>query len=156
MQITDILTPERTLFGVSGGSKKRVLEYFSKFIAQQIPSLDGDEVFTRLVAREKLGSTGIGQGVALPHCRISHCDQPVGTLIKLRDRIDFDALDGQPVDLMFMLLVPEDASEMHLQTLAMLAERFADEGLRRALRKADTPQLMYEILTANQLPSGED
>lgn len=147
MQINEILTLERTLFGVPGGSKKRVLEYFSKFIAQQIPALDNEEVFSRLIAREKLGSTGIGEGVALPHCRISHCKEAIGTFIRLRDKIDFDAIDGQPVDLIFLLLVPEDANEAHLQTLANLAETFAQDELRKALRKTDQPQGLYELLT---------
>jgi PTS system nitrogen regulatory IIA component len=148
MQINEILTLERTLFGVPGGSKKRVLEYFSKFIAQQIPALDSEEVFSRLIAREKLGSTGIGEGVALPHCRISHCKEAIGTFIRLRDKIDFDAIDGQPVDLIFLLLVPEDANEAHLQTLANLAETFAQDDLRKALRKSDQPETLYELLTA--------
>ncbi|MDR9467342.1 PTS IIA-like nitrogen regulatory protein PtsN [Marinospirillum sp.] len=147
MQINEILTLERTLFGVPGGSKKRVLEYFSKFIAQQIPALDSEEVFSRLIAREKLGSTGIGEGVALPHCRISHCKEAIGTFIRLRDKIDFDAIDGQPVDLIFLLLVPEDANEAHLQTLANLAETFAQDDLRKALRKSDQPEKLYELLT---------
>ncbi|WP_114418517.1 PTS IIA-like nitrogen regulatory protein PtsN [Marinospirillum perlucidum] len=147
MQINEILTLERTLFGVPGGSKKRVLEYFSKFIAQQIPALDSEEVFSRLIAREKLGSTGIGEGVALPHCRISHCKDAIGTFIRLRDKIDFDAIDGQPVDLIFLLLVPEDANEAHLQTLANLAETFAQDDLRKALRKTDQPEQLYRLLT---------
>lgn len=146
MQINEILTLERTLFGVPGGSKKRVLEYFSKFIAQQIPQLDAEEVFSRLIARERLGSTGIGQGVALPHCRISHCKEAVGTFVRLRDKIDFDAIDGQPVDLIFLLLVPEEANEAHLQTLALLAERFSDEELRKELRKTDQPDQLYQLL----------
>lgn len=149
MQINEILTLERTLFGVPGGSKKRVLEYFSKFIAQQIPALDSEEVFSKLIAREKLGSTGIGEGVALPHCRISHCKEAIGTFIRLKDKIDFDAIDGQPVDLIFLLLVPEDANEAHLQTLANLAESFAQDELRKALRKTDQPEKLYELLTGD-------
>ncbi|MBE0505330.1 MAG: PTS IIA-like nitrogen regulatory protein PtsN [Marinospirillum sp.] len=148
MQINEILTLERTLFGVPGGSKKRVLEYFSKFIAQQIPQLDAEEVFSRLIARERLGSTGIGQGVALPHCRISHCKEAVGTFIRLRDKIDFDAIDGQPVDLIFLLLVPEEANEAHLQTLALLAERFSNETLRKELRKTDQPKQLYQLIAS--------
>lgn len=146
MQINEILTLERTLFGVPGGSKKRVLEYFSKFIVQQNPQLDTEEVFSKLIARERLGSTGIGDGVALPHCRISNCTEAVGTFIRLRDKIDFDAIDGQPVDLLFLLLVPEEANEAHLQTLALLAERFSDEELRKELRKTDETEQLYQLI----------
>ena len=148
MQIKEILTLERTLFGVPGGSKKRVLEYFSKFIAQQYPELDAEEIFTKLIARERLGSTGIGDGIALPHCRISHCTEAVGTFIRLKDKIDFDAIDGQPVDLIFLLLVPEEANEAHLQTLALLAERFSDENLRKELRKTDQVEQLYQLICA--------
>lgn len=147
MQINEILTPKRTLYGVPGGSKKRVLEYFSKFIAQEYPKLDAEEVFTKLIARERLGSTGIGDGIALPHCRISKCTEAVGTFIRLKDKIDFDALDGQPVDLIFLLLVPEEANEAHLQTLALLAERFSDEELRKELRKTDQPEQLYQLIS---------
>ncbi len=155
MALNEILTLERTLFGVPGGSKKRVFEYFSRFIAQHIPALDAEEVFSRLIAREKLGSTGIGEGIALPHCRISHCHQAVGTFIRLRDKIDFDAPDGNPVDLIFVLLVPEEAHEAHLQTLALLAERFSDETLRKALRNTDQPEQLFTLITqpADSVPS---
>jgi len=147
MQINEILTLERTLFGVPGGSKKRVLEYFSRFISQQNPQLDAEEIFSRLIARERLGSTGIGEGVALPHCRSSQCTEAIGTFIRLRDKIDFDAIDGQPVDLIFLLLVPEEANEAHLQTLALLAERFSDEELRKELRKTDQPEQLYQLIS---------
>ena len=93
-----------------------------------------------------MGSTGIGDGVALPHCRISECTEAVGTFIRLRDKIDFDAIDGQPVDLIFLLLVPEEANEAHLQTLAVLAESFANEELRKELRKTDQPEQLYKLL----------
>ncbi|WP_416885000.1 PTS IIA-like nitrogen regulatory protein PtsN [Marinospirillum sp.] len=148
MPLNDILTLERTLAGVPGGSKKRVLEYFSRFIAQQIPQLDAEEVFSSLIARERLGSTGIGQGIALPHCRMRHCSEAVGTFIRLRDKIDFDALDGQPVDLIFVLLVPEEANEAHLQTLAELAQKFSDEDLRKALRKTDVAEQLHQLITS--------
>lgn len=157
MHITDIIAPDRVLVGLAGGSKKRVLEFFSKFIAQNMPSLDSGEVFANLVARERLGSTGIGHGVAIPHCRISHCQHAVGTFIKLRERVDFDAIDGDPVDLIFILLVPEHACEEHLHTLAMLAKLFSDEDMRRRLRQTDTNPALFELLStaipAAMLPS---
>lgn len=146
MHINQLLTPERTLVGVPGGSKKRVLEYFSKFIAQQFPELNAEEVFNRLIARERLGSTSIGDGLAIPHCRLAQCDQPIGTFLQLKDKVDFDSLDSQPVDLVFLLLVPEEANEAHLQTLAILAETFVDETTRKDLRKAQTSAEAYQIL----------
>lgn len=146
MHLSQILTPDRTLAGVTGESKKRLLEFFSTFITQKFPELDSEEVFEQLLAREKLGSTGIGEGVALPHCRISSTEQAIGTFIRLKDRIDFDALDSQPVDLIFLLLVPENANEEHLQALALLAGRFSEESFRQQLRKTNEPEQLYQLI----------
>ena len=96
MTLEAILPPERTLFDVPGGSKKRVLEFFSTFIAQNTPSLDSQEVFSRLIGRERLGSTGIGNGVAIPHARNPHCKAPISGFLKLAEPVDFDALMVSP------------------------------------------------------------
>ena len=120
MQIDHILTPERTFAGVQGGSKKRVLELIGKLVAQHT-NLDPDAIYENLIARERLGSTGFGNGIAIPHCRLEDCHQAIGALLQLDGKIDFDALDGQPVDLIFVLLVPQEATEQHLQILKMLA-----------------------------------
>ena len=114
MQIDHILTPERTFAGVQGGSKKRVLELIGKLVAQHT-NLDPDAIYENLIARERLGSTGFGNGIAIPHCRLEDCHQAIGALLQLDGKIDFDALDGQPVDLIFVLLVPQEATEQHLQ-----------------------------------------
>ena len=90
-----------------GVSKKRLFETIARIISDDQPSLVYEEVFDQLIAREKLGSTGLGQGIAIPHCRVEHCPQPLGTLVTLEQPIDFDAPDDQPVDLLFALLVPE-------------------------------------------------
>jgi len=145
MSLNSVLTPLRTLDGVPGGSKKRLLEFFSKFISQQIPALEGNEVFDKLIARERLGSTGIGEGIAVPHCRISNCSESVGTFIRLKDKIDFDAIDGKPVDMMFILLVPEEANDEHLNLLSSLAEKFADPEFCRKLRTAPGSEELYQL-----------
>jgi PTS system nitrogen regulatory IIA component len=107
-------------------------------------SLNEQEVFDALVAREKLGSTGIGEGIAIPHCRLGHCQQAVGLLLKLETPIDFDAVDGQPVDLVFVLLVPQDNPEQHLKTLSHLASLFNDETYRTELRRSIDNQQLYQ------------
>ena len=122
MPISQILSPDRTFAGVQGVSKKRVLELTGKLVAQHT-NLDADAIYDSLIAREKLGSTGFGHGIAIPHCRLPGCNKAVGALLQLDSKIDFDALDGEPVDLIFILLVPEEATEEHLQILKMLAER---------------------------------
>ncbi|MFB9867545.1 PTS sugar transporter subunit IIA [Vreelandella sulfidaeris] len=148
MTLETILPPERVLFDVPGGSKKRVLEFFSTFIAQNIPSLDSQEVFSRLIGRERLGSTGIGNGVAIPHARSPHCTSPIAGFLKLSEAIDFDAIDGDPVDLVFVLLVPEEADDTHLSLLGQVATIMNDANTRQQLRKAGSQRELLELITA--------
>lgn len=147
MKISDILDPERVMCGVGVGSKKRGLELLSRMIVSGQPSLNETEVFDSLVARERLGSTGVGQGVALPHGRMKNCTAVIGAFIQLKEGIDFDAIDGQPVDLLFALVVPEEATEEHLQTLAKLAEMFNSQELRQQLHTADSSAGLFDLLT---------
>ncbi|WP_104201768.1 PTS IIA-like nitrogen regulatory protein PtsN [Billgrantia saliphila] len=146
MILETILPPERALFDVPGGSKKRVLEFFSTFIAQNTPSLDSQEVFGRLIGRERLGSTGIGNGVAIPHARSPHCHSPVAAFLKLAEPIDFDAIDGEPVDLVFVLLVPEEADDTHLALLSQVAAVMNDAETRVQLRKSGSQRELHERL----------
>lgn len=146
MTLDTILPPERTLFAVPGGSKKRVLEFFSTFIAQNTPSLDSQEVFSRLIGRERLGSTGIGQGVAIPHARSPHCKEPIAGFLKLTEPVDFDAVDGELVDLVFVLLVPEEADDAHLALLGQVAGIMNDAKTRAALRRTESQQELYSRL----------
>ena len=149
MQIDHILTPQRTFAGVQGGSKKKMLELIGKMIAQH-SHLDPDSIYQNLIAREKLGSTGFGNGIAIPHCRLEDCHKPVGALFQLQSKIDFDALDGEPVDLIFVLLVPSEATEQHLQILKMLAEKLDQANLREKLRAAGDAEELYSIITPAQ------
>ena len=148
MTLETILPPERVLYDVPGGSKKRVLEFFSTFIAQHTPSLDSQEVFSRLIGRERLGSTGIGNGVAIPHARSPHCSAPIAGFLKLAEPVDFDAIDGDPVDLVFVLLVPEEADDTHLALLGQVATIMNDAHTRQQLRKADSQRELLALITA--------
>lgn len=148
MQIDHILTPERTFAGVQGGSKKRVLELIGKLVAQHT-NLDPDAIYENLIARERLGSTGFGNGIAIPHCRLEDCHQAIGALLQLDGKIDFDALDGQPVDLIFVLLVPLEATEQHLQILKMLAGKLDNAELRDALRAAPDADALYRVMVGD-------
>lgn len=149
MQISQILTPELTYAAVDGGSKKRVLELIGKLIAQHT-QLNADAIYESLIAREKLGSTGFGNGIAIPHCRLEQCTEAVGALLQLNRRIDFDSLDGEPVDLIFVLLVPHEATEQHLQILKTLAEKLDQQELREALRQAPDAQALYRVMVDDQ------
>ncbi|MFC0268301.1 PTS IIA-like nitrogen regulatory protein PtsN [Kushneria aurantia] len=147
MNLDQILPLERTLYNVEGGSKKRVLEFFSSFIAQNTPSLDGQEIFSRLISRERLGSTGVGNGVAIPHARNAHCRQPLASFMRLKNPVDFDAIDGEPVDMLFVLLVPEAAEDSHLSLLAQIAEVMNNADTRHALRAASDQPSLHDTLT---------
>ncbi|MCV6609988.1 MAG: PTS IIA-like nitrogen regulatory protein PtsN [Amphritea sp.] len=150
MLISELLAPSRALCALEGGSKKRVLEIAAQHIAEQHPELVADEIFTGLINRERLGSTGIGEGVAIPHCRLTDYQSPIGLLIQLREAIDFDAIDGRPVDLLFILLVPAEACDQHLQTLGNLAELFSQENFRERLRQAESDDALYTAATGYQ------
>ena len=147
MNIKRLLSPECTLRGVSDESKKRVLELIAHTLAHVHPILDEEEIFDSLLARERLGSTGIGEGVAIPHCRLHRCCDTVGVLIQLDKPINFDAIDNQPVDLIFALVVPEESAETHLQALQTIAESFSQANYRERLRQAQTPEQLYLAAT---------
>ena len=149
MKLDSILSPGRTLCGAPGSSKKRVLENISQFICQDLSEFNPNQLFENLVAREKLGSTGLGNGIAIPHCRITQCQQITGTLIKLDKAVDFDAIDNEPVDLLFVLLVPEQAHDEHLNVLATLAELFSNPSFCQQLRSADCSESLYRLATAH-------
>ncbi|NIW86615.1 MAG: PTS IIA-like nitrogen regulatory protein PtsN [Gammaproteobacteria bacterium] len=146
MQVSDILTPQQVRCGVDALSKKRTLELLSAMIAARDPSLTVNAVFDCLLARERLGSTGLEEGVAIPHGRMRGITRAIGAFMRLNQGVDFDAQDRQPVDLVFGLLVPEDATDEHLQILSQLAEMLSDPSLREQLRTAESEQSIFDLL----------
>lgn len=149
--LDNLLTPERTACQVPGLSKKRLFETLARIISEDQLSLTYEEVFTQLINREKLGSTGLGQGIAIPHSRIGNCTHPIGTLLTLAEPIDFDAPDGKPVDMVFALLVPEEATQQHLDTLAQIARLFSQADYCRALRAATDIEQLFDVATSKGL-----
>jgi len=151
MKITDVLTPAMTECNLPGGSKKRVLENLSIFITEQLggDAEQTDTLFHSLVARERLGSTGIGDGIAIPHCRAPGFKRIHGCLIKLSKPVDFDAIDDEPVDLIFALVVPEEKNDEHLATLARVAALLQNESSRQLLRQCSSNEELFN--TAIQL-----
>ncbi len=140
--LTNILTVDQVLLDLDAGSKKRVFEQAGMLFEARL-GMARSIIFDSLFAREKLGSTGLGQGVAIPHGRIKGLKQAVGALIRLAAPIPFDSPDGRPVTLLFVLLVPEQATEEHLQILSELAQRFSDRAFREALQQAaDAPAVV--------------
>lgn len=146
IRLETILTPARSLVNVPGGSKKRVLEQIANLVAKDIPDLDAQDIFENLIAREKLGSTGFGNGIAIPHCRLSGCQAPISAVLHLATAVDFDAIDGAPVDLLFVLLVPEAATDEHLELLRQIASMLDRADVRERLRQAQSSESLYQVV----------
>ena len=150
MTLAEILSPECVMCKAEAVSKKSALEQLSMLIADTDPSLAYTEIFDCLNARERLGSTGLGHGIAIPHGRLATITKPTAAFLKLKQGVDFDAIDQQPVDLLFALLVPEESTEEHLQILSRLAEMFSEESFLRRLRAASSSDRLYEHLTSRE------
>ena len=147
MKLAEILSASRVVAGVTVTSKKRALEEMSKLLAKGAGTVTDAEIFTSLTSREKLGSTGLGHGVAIPHGRMNGVDGSIGALIRLKHPVDYDAHDGQTVDLMFGLVVPQQATETHLKHLAAIAELFSDEAFCKQARAAADDAALYALVT---------
>ncbi len=143
-ELNQVLSVERTQTGAPGNSKKKVLEHISQALHEVEPTLSAEQVFSSLTERERLGSTGFGNGVAIPHCRMSECQTPIGLLIRLSEPVDFDAMDQKKVDLLFTLVVPQEANNEHLQLLSRIAERFGDDQRLKAMRSATDGKSVYD------------
>lgn len=150
------LTVERIAGGVEITSKKRLLEVLAGLLSSAQPQLHTNTILERLLERERLGSTGLGHGVALPHARIKEADEAIGAFVQVRHPLDFDAIDEQPVDLAFAMLVPEAATEVHLQLLGQLAGLFGNQEFRERLRQTNEPAILLGLLLggANLSPDG--
>lgn len=146
MQLTDFLTTDRIACDINAHSKKRALEELSKLISHDQNSISATDIFDCLLSRERLGSTGIGFGVAIPHGRLKDSNHTTAALIQLNHGIDFDAVDNQPVDLLFALVVPDKATEEHLKILALLAAMFKEDELRAQLREAKNPEDVMQLI----------
>ena len=145
----DFITETRIARALELSSKKRLLEALARLLASEHPTLSPATVFERLLERERLGSTGLGHGIALPHARVREVKEALGAFVTTAEGVDYDAMDGEPVDLAFALLVPEDATEEHLQLLAQLAGLFSDPRVRKRLRDADSAAAILRIFSAD-------
>lgn len=162
MHLDTLITPERTLCRAPGtdgalANKQDVLEMCAQFFCEStrsgentgtvgdhaLPALSADLLLQSLLARERLGSTGLGNGIAIPHCRLKTIDRVMGALITLAAPIDFDAIDGKPVDIIFILLAPAQALQEHLNALAALAELCNHAEFRQSLRAATDSDQLY-------------
>ena len=150
MLVNDLISPESVLPHVRTSSKKRLLEVISKALAQDGEALNAREIFESLCARERLGSTGLGNGVAIPHGRISGNSSVKAVFVRLAKPLAYDAVDGKPVDLLFALAVPENCTSDHLKLLSQIAEKFSDQDLLEKLRQADNASELAQLLSHTQ------
>jgi PTS system nitrogen regulatory IIA component len=150
-QLKSVLSLERTLCKAPELSKKRLFENATELICADRAELESGEVYSKLLARERLGSTALGDGIAIPHSRVSHCDEAIGTLITLNQGIEFDAPDGAPVDILFLLLVPEEAQQEHLNILAGLAQLLSNHEFCDGLRSANSAAELYRVAVEFEL-----
>lgn len=145
MIISEYLDPKCVACRETAGSKKRVLEKISKLLAAA-QGLNEIAVFDKLLERERLGSTGLGHGVAIPHCRMQEAQNAAVALMTLQTGINFEARDGKPVDIVFALIVPEHCTETHLKILANAAEMFSNPGFCAQLRASETNEQLYKLV----------
>ncbi len=145
MSISSLLATDHVITDAHVTSKKRLLELISDKASEHL-HLPQKRIFSRLQERERLGSTGLGQGFAVPHARLQGLDRIHGCFLKLDEPISFDAVDQQPVDLVFVLFVPEDSTEEHLQVLAALAKLFSDPQVAEAIRHSHSSEDILDII----------
>jgi len=147
MPLSDLLAPKAIFPSLKVNNKKQAIQELSAKAAELI-GRDEREIFETLLQRERLGSTGVGNGVAIPHGKLPKLDKLVGLYARLTKPIDFEALDGEPVDLVFLLLAPEAAGADHLKALARIARLLRDDQIARKLRAARDADTVYAMLTA--------
>ena len=149
MPLSEILAPEAVIGSLRVNSKKQALQELSERAAK-VSGLSAREIFDALLQRERLGSTGVGDGIAIPHGKMTKCGRIFGIFARLERPIDFEALDGMPVDLLFLLIAPENAGADHLKALALIARALRDPARAAKLRKTRDPAALFSLLTQEQ------
>ena len=151
MPLLDFLTPEAVVPALRVSGKKQALQELATHAAR-LTGLDERAVFEALLQRERLGSTGIGEGLAIPHGKLASLTRLFGLVARLDKPIDFEALDGQPVDIIFLLLAPEGAGADHLKALARVARALREPGMLDRIRKTRDADALYAVLTHTSAP----
>lgn len=146
MLLEEIIKPTGVLCNANARSKKHCLEILSELLVRSNPKLASENIFECLNERERLGCTGLDKGAAFPHCRAKGIKVSNAALIKLSEPVDFDAADGEPVDLVFGMIVPIELNDSHYADIRMVTRVLADEGLRARLRDMTTSSELYEAL----------
>jgi len=146
MLLEQIIKPDSVLCNAQARSKKHCLEILSELLVRPVSEINSEDIFERLVERERLGCTSLDQGVAFPHCRVEGLDSTIAALIRLSEPVDFDSPDGELVDLVFGLMVPEKINESHQANIRSIAELLSDQTLCQKMRDATTSNELYDSL----------
>lgn len=146
MMLKDIIKPDSVLCNARARSKKHCLEILSELLVRTRPEIASEDVFAGLIERERLGCTSLGEGVAFPHCRADGLDTSIGALMKLSEPVEFDAQDGEAVDLVFGLIVPAEVKEQDQANICEISTLLSDRELRERLRSANSSNELYEAL----------
>ncbi len=154
--LEQIIKPDGVLCNATARSKKHCLEILSELLVRSIVDIASETIFEKLIERERLGCTGLDKGAAFPHCRVSGIDASSAALIKLSEPVDFDAADGEPVDLVFGMILPEEMNESHHADIQLVTRVLADEGLRARLRGINSSSELYKALIDGAAISAPD
>jgi len=146
MLLEEIIKPDSVLCNAQARSKKHCLEILSELLVRPVPQLAADDIFERLIERERLGCTSLEQGVAFPHCRVEGLETNVAALIKLSEPVDFDSADGELVDIVFGMMVPAEINESHQANIRSIADLLNDPQLRQNMRAANSSKELYDSL----------
>lgn len=145
MTISALLSPQRIFLDTEISSKKKLLELIANIVADQT-RLAESLIYSNLLNRERLGSTGLGHGIAVPHARLENLDETIGCLFRLKEPVNFEAPDNQPVDLVFTIIIPQEATEEHLMILSSLARIFSQTDVCEAIRGATSKDEIAQII----------
>lgn len=146
MTLQDILTLDCTQCAVPASSKKRLLEKICQLAANELGDTSPSDLLDSLLDREKMGSTGIGNGIAIPHGRLNNTDKAIAVFLTTERAIDFDAIDNKPVDIFICLFVPQNNTQEHLETLQSIAKLFSERKTAKQVRKCTSKQEMFNLI----------
>ena len=145
MTISALLSPQKIFLDTEVTSKKKLLELIANIVAD-LSQLTQSTIYNNLLNRERLGSTGLGHGIAVPHARVPNLEQTMGCLFRLKDPVNFESPDNQPVDLVFTIVIPEEATDEHLLILSSLARLFSQQEVCDAVRAATSKEEIEQII----------
>ncbi len=146
MSLEKIIKPDGVLCNAMARSKKHCLEILSELLVRSNPDIASELIFECLIDRERLGCTGLSKGAAFPHCRVEGIEESKAALIKLSEPVEFDSADGEPVDIVFGMMVPTDLDDSHVADIKLVTQVLSDEGLRARLRSMNSSNDLYEAL----------